>query len=69
MVVDFLKHGADENVIFIYYIVGKANDSATNPTPAKLYGQFLKVRYGSKTVGIGPFKYMGDIDGIFVPLQ
>lgn len=68
--VEFLKHGVNENVLFIYYIVGKANDNAASPTPARLYGQFVKALYGkSLNVSPGVFTFMGEINGIFSPIH
>jgi len=64
----WLSHKADENVILLYYIVGKSNDDPQNPAPPLIYGQFLKVNYWNGTLPVGEFKQLGVNDGNFVPV-
>ncbi len=63
--ISFASHGAKENIILISYIVKKQNESAQGNEPRYLYGQFIKVNFDNKNVGIGPFQLLGTIDGAF----
>ncbi len=61
----FLMHEENENVIFVYYIVRKANENENLPSTAILYGQFVNISLNNPVLNLGEFKKLGDIDGIF----
>ncbi len=60
------NHRAGENIIFVYYIVQQANENGDGN--AEVYGNFFKI-YQGQELELKNFKKLGDLNGIFTPIQ
>jgi hypothetical protein len=64
---NFVDHGADDNIIFVYYIIGQSlQGNSSTPPSSFLEGQFIKVNYSHPTFQLGGFRNLGSIGQPFV---
>lgn len=60
-----MNHAAQENVIFVYYIVVEEMESGEEFESQYLYGQYLKMKPGEPAPMVKDFKLLGKIDSTF----